>query len=146
MSNGNNGKVLTVICKLARILTVSRKSHYPIETLLVVFEKFTRAYLFQIALEIIWLPILIGSGFWRTSWQLCKLLIAFSVCKMRCTIRRFNNPVSQETHRHFAASVFREWGIFEAKAHHNSMKEKTLKFSPFVLSKYQRRVGLTLSL
>ena len=56
MSNGNNGKVLTVICKLARILTVSRKSHYPIETLLVVFEKFTRAYLFQIALEIIWLP------------------------------------------------------------------------------------------
>ena len=53
MSNGNNGKVLTVICKLARILTVSRKSHYPIETLLLVFEKFTRAYLFQIALEII---------------------------------------------------------------------------------------------
>ena len=39
MSNGNNGKVLTVICKLARILTVSRKSHYPIETLLLVFRK-----------------------------------------------------------------------------------------------------------
>ena len=27
---------------------------------LVVFEKFARAYLFQIALEIIWLPIQIG--------------------------------------------------------------------------------------
>jgi len=27
--------------------------------ILLVFEKFTRAYLFQIALEIMWLPILI---------------------------------------------------------------------------------------
>ena len=34
MSGGNNGKVLTVSRKLAKILTVSRKSHHPIETLL----------------------------------------------------------------------------------------------------------------
>ena len=33
MSGGNNGKVLTVSRKLAKILTVSRKSHHPIETL-----------------------------------------------------------------------------------------------------------------
>ena len=33
MSGGNNGKVLTVSRKLARILTDSRKSHHPIETL-----------------------------------------------------------------------------------------------------------------
>ena len=34
MTGGNNGKVLTVSRKLAKILTVSRKSHHPIETLL----------------------------------------------------------------------------------------------------------------
>ena len=34
MSGGNNGKVLTVSRKLAKILTDSRKSHHPIETLL----------------------------------------------------------------------------------------------------------------
>ena len=33
MSDGNNGKVLTVSRKLAKILTFSRKSHHPIETL-----------------------------------------------------------------------------------------------------------------
>ena len=33
MSGGNNGKVLTVSRKLAKILIDSRKSHYPIETL-----------------------------------------------------------------------------------------------------------------
>ena len=33
MSGGNNGKVLTVSRKLAKILTDSRKSHHPIETL-----------------------------------------------------------------------------------------------------------------
>ena len=33
MSNGNNGKALTVSRKLAKILNVSRKSHHPIETL-----------------------------------------------------------------------------------------------------------------
>ena len=33
MSGGNNGKVLTVSRKLAKILTDSRKSHQPIETL-----------------------------------------------------------------------------------------------------------------
>ena len=33
MSGGNNGKVLTVSRKLAKILTVSRKSHHSIETL-----------------------------------------------------------------------------------------------------------------
>ena len=33
MSVGNNGKVLTVGRKLAKILTDSRKSHHPIETL-----------------------------------------------------------------------------------------------------------------
>ena len=34
MSSGNNGKVLTVSRKLAKILTVSRRSRHPIETLL----------------------------------------------------------------------------------------------------------------
>ena len=34
MSGGNNGKVLTVSRKLAKILTDSRKSHHPIEILL----------------------------------------------------------------------------------------------------------------
>jgi len=41
--------------------------------ILLVFEKFTRAYLFQIALEIMWLPILIMH---QKSWimsELCKL-------------------------------------------------------------------------
>ena len=33
MSGGGNGKVLTVSRKLAKILTFSRKSHHPIETL-----------------------------------------------------------------------------------------------------------------
>ena len=33
MSSGNNGKVLTFSRKLTKILTVSRKSHHPIETL-----------------------------------------------------------------------------------------------------------------
>ena len=33
MSDGNNGKVLTVSRKLAKILTFSRKSHHPIEIL-----------------------------------------------------------------------------------------------------------------
>ena len=33
MSGGNNGKVLNVSRKLAKILTVSRRSHHPIETL-----------------------------------------------------------------------------------------------------------------
>ena len=33
MSGGKNGKMLTVSRKLAKILTVSRKSHHPIETL-----------------------------------------------------------------------------------------------------------------
>ena len=33
MSGGNNGKVLTVSRKLAKILTDSHKSHHPIETL-----------------------------------------------------------------------------------------------------------------
>ena len=33
MSGGNNGKVLTVSRKLAKIVTVSRKSHHSIETL-----------------------------------------------------------------------------------------------------------------
>ena len=32
MFGGNNGKVLTVSWKLAKILTDSRKSHHPIET------------------------------------------------------------------------------------------------------------------
>ena len=34
-------------------------SPYGLVQFFVIFEKFTRAYLFQIALEIIWLPILI---------------------------------------------------------------------------------------
>ena len=34
MSGGDDGKVLTVSRKLTKILTVSRKSHYPIETLI----------------------------------------------------------------------------------------------------------------
>ena len=33
MSGGNNGKVLTVSCKLGKILTFSRQSHHPIEPL-----------------------------------------------------------------------------------------------------------------
>ena len=33
MYGGNNRKVLTVYCKLAKILTGSRKSHHPSETL-----------------------------------------------------------------------------------------------------------------
>ena len=33
MYGGNNGKVLTVSRKLAKILTDSRKSHHPVETL-----------------------------------------------------------------------------------------------------------------
>ena len=33
MSGGNNGKVLTVSRKLAKILTDSRKSHHPVEIL-----------------------------------------------------------------------------------------------------------------
>ena len=33
MSDGNNGKMLTISRKQAKILTVSRKSHHPIETL-----------------------------------------------------------------------------------------------------------------
>ena len=33
MSGGNNGKVLTAGRKLAKMLTDSRKSHHPIETL-----------------------------------------------------------------------------------------------------------------
>ena len=33
MSGGNNGKVLTISRKLAKILIDSRKSHHPIETL-----------------------------------------------------------------------------------------------------------------
>ena len=36
MSDGNNGKALTVSRKLAKILNVSRKSHHPIETLVTV--------------------------------------------------------------------------------------------------------------
>ena len=40
MSGGNNGKVLTVSRKLAKILTVSRKSHHPIETLLFILSYF----------------------------------------------------------------------------------------------------------
>ena len=35
-------------------------SPYGLVQFFVIFEKFTRAYLFQIALEIIWLPILIA--------------------------------------------------------------------------------------
>ena len=34
MSGGNDGKVLTVSRKLTKILTVSRKSHHPTETLI----------------------------------------------------------------------------------------------------------------
>ena len=34
MPGGNNGKVLTVGSKLAKILTISGKSHYPTETLI----------------------------------------------------------------------------------------------------------------
>ena len=37
MSGGNNGKMLTVSRKLVKILTVSRKSHHPIKTLLLTF-------------------------------------------------------------------------------------------------------------
>ena len=33
MSDENNGKALTVSRKLTKILTVSRKSHHPTETL-----------------------------------------------------------------------------------------------------------------
>ena len=34
MSGGNNGKVLTVSRKLAKILTISGKSHHPTETII----------------------------------------------------------------------------------------------------------------
>ena len=44
MSSGNNGKMLTVSRKLVKILTVSRKSHHPIETLLLTFVS---AYFFH---------------------------------------------------------------------------------------------------
>ena len=44
MSGGNNGKMLTVSRKLVKILTVSRKSHHPIETLLLTFVS---AYFFH---------------------------------------------------------------------------------------------------
>ena len=37
MSGWNNGKVITVSRKLAKILTVSRKSHHPIENLFIPF-------------------------------------------------------------------------------------------------------------
>ena len=37
--------------------------------LLLVFEKFTRAYLFQIALEIMWLPILTDTFFFVSLFQ-----------------------------------------------------------------------------
>ena len=44
MSGGDNGKMLTVSRKLVKILTVSRKSHHPIETLLLTFVS---AYFFH---------------------------------------------------------------------------------------------------
>ena len=44
MSSGNNGKMLTVSRKLVKILTVSRKSHHPIKTLLLTFVS---AYFFH---------------------------------------------------------------------------------------------------
>ena len=44
MSGGNNGKMLTVSRKLVKILTVSRKSHHPIETLQLTFVS---AYFFH---------------------------------------------------------------------------------------------------
>ena len=44
MSGRNNGKMLTVSRKLVKILTVSRKSHHPIETLLLTFVS---AYFFH---------------------------------------------------------------------------------------------------
>ena len=44
MSDGDNGKMLTVSRKLVKILTVSRKSHHPIETLLLTFVS---AYFFH---------------------------------------------------------------------------------------------------
>ena len=44
MSGGNNGKMLTVSRKLVKILTVSRKSHHPIKTLLLTFVS---AYFFH---------------------------------------------------------------------------------------------------
>ena len=48
------------INKHLQIFQRSTKVHEPVGRVhFVVFEKFTRAYLFQIALEIMWLPILI---------------------------------------------------------------------------------------
>ena len=44
MSDGDNGKMLTVSRKLVKILTVSRKSHHPIKTLLLTFVS---AYFFH---------------------------------------------------------------------------------------------------
>ena len=44
MSGRNNGKMLTVSRKLVKILTVSRKSHHPIKTLLLTFVS---AYFFH---------------------------------------------------------------------------------------------------
>ena len=43
------------------------KLHEPV--ILFVFEKFTRAYLFQIALEIVWLPIQIIENNTKHSWD-----------------------------------------------------------------------------
>ena len=39
---------------------INKHSPYGLVQFFVVFEKFARAYSFQIALEIIWLPILIA--------------------------------------------------------------------------------------
>ena len=44
MSDGDNEKMLTVSRKLVKILTVSRKSHHPIKTLLLTFVS---AYFFH---------------------------------------------------------------------------------------------------
>ena len=44
MSDGDNGKMLTVSRKLVKILTVSRKSYHPIKTLLLTFVS---AYFFH---------------------------------------------------------------------------------------------------
>ena len=44
MSYGDNGKMLTVSRKLVKILTVSRKSHHRIKTLLLTFVS---AYFFH---------------------------------------------------------------------------------------------------
>ena len=48
--------------------------------LLLVFEKFTRAYLFQIALEIMWLPILTPA---KAVYNVCRLpLVQKVACKL----------------------------------------------------------------